>query len=89
MKIFCIAASAVLMTATGALAAAPAEQSEQPAREKKICKSEKITGSLTRVRRTCMTQAEWDRLAEGSREGVEDIIRDAGRGGGSSNGAGL
>ncbi|HEY6816483.1 MAG TPA: hypothetical protein VI168_13160 [Croceibacterium sp.] len=66
------------MTATGALAAAPAaEQAEQPAREKKICKSEKMTGSLTRVRRTCLTQAEWDRLAEGSRDNVNDIVRDS------------
>jgi len=82
MKILCIAASALVMTATGALAAGPqAEQPEQPAKqEKKVCKSEKVTGSLTRVRRTCMTQAQWDRLAEGTRDNVDDIIRDAARG---------
>ena len=36
-----------------------------------------LTGSLTRVRRTCLTQREWDRLAEVTRRGVEGLERDA------------
>ena len=88
MKIFSIAALAALMTATGALAAPQASQAEQPRQEKKVCKSEKITGSLTRVRRTCMTQAEWDRLAQGSRDGVDGMVRDSGRTG-SAEGGGI
>ena len=86
MKILCIAASGLVIAATGVMAAAP--QSEQSAKqEKKICRTEKITGSLTRVRRVCMTQAEWDRLAEGTRDGVDDLIRDANQGAASRNGS--
>ncbi|HEY6816482.1 MAG TPA: hypothetical protein VI168_13155 [Croceibacterium sp.] len=70
-------------TAEGQAAAEPAA-GEQPAAAqaatnpaKRICKTEKMTGSLTRVRRTCLTQSQWDRLAEGTRDGVDDIQRDA------------
>ena len=52
-------------------------QTAEAAKEKKICKTEKVTGSLTRVRRTCLTQREWDRLAEVTRRGVEGLERDA------------
>ena len=52
-------------------------QTAEAAKEKKICKTEKVTGSLTRVRRTCLTQREWDRLSELTRKGVEGLERDA------------
>ena len=52
-------------------------QTAEAAKEKKICKTEKVTGSLTRVRRTCLTQREWDRLAEVTRRGVDGLERDA------------
>lgn len=53
------------------------EVSEPAARqEKKVCRTQKITGSLTRRIRTCMTQAQWDRLAEGTRRGVDEFVRD-------------
>lgn len=47
------------------------------AQEKKICRTERMTGSLTRVRRTCLTRAQWDRLAEGSRRNFEELLADA------------
>jgi predicted secreted protein len=76
MKTLAIAIAAIAMTATSAAAAEPkAADAKQEKKEKKICKSEKMTGSLTRVRRTCMTQREWDQVAEASRRGVNDLDR--------------
>lgn len=60
-------------------------QTAEAAKEKKICKTEKVTGSLTRVRRTCLTQREWDRLAELTRKGVEGLERDANQAEGLQN----
>jgi hypothetical protein len=76
MKILAIAAAAIALAATGAVAAEPkADDAKQEKQEKKVCKSEKMTGSLTRVRRICMTQREWDQVAEASRRGVNDLDR--------------
>ena len=70
--------AALLTSGTVAVAAAPDTDGSQVAqKEKRICKSEKITGSLTRVRRTCYTQREWDRLAEIARRDQDLITRDA------------
>ena len=70
--------AALLASGTAATAAAPDPNGSQDARkEKRICKTEKITGSLTRVRRTCYTQREWDRLAEIARRDQDLITRDA------------
>ena len=95
MKLLAIGAAAIALTAMGAAAAepegeAPAEartQTEPQAREaaeapqeKKVCRSEKITGSLTRVRRICMTQREWDGLAANTRQDVDTLVRDANQG---------
>ena len=76
MKALCIMASAMLMSATGALAqeAIPEQAAQQ---EKRICKTDKMTGSLTRRTRTCLTRSQWSRLSEGSQKNAEDIIRDA------------
>ena len=73
--------AALLTSGTVAVAAAPDTDGSQDAqKEKRICKSEKITGSLTRVRRSCYTQREWDRLAEIARRDVDLITRDANQG---------
>lgn len=81
MKSLQIAAAVLLMTAAGAIAAPPPPEAEaeaeQPAREKKICRTEKITGSLTRVRRTCLTQRQWDEMALNTRRAIEGLERDA------------
>ena len=84
MRILGIAAAAVLMIATGA-SAADGDDGAEAKQEKKICKTEKVTGSLTRVRRTCLTQREWDRLAELTRKGVEGLERDANQAEGLQN----
>ena len=71
---------AVMLVLAASGASAKDEDNTETAeavKEKKICKTEKVTGSLTRVRRTCLTQREWDRLAEVTRRGVEGLERDA------------
>lgn len=75
MKKLLGAALLLLVPESGALAAS--DNADRPAKEKKVCRSEKITGSLTRVRRICMTQAEWDELARRTKKGLDDAQRDA------------
>ena len=75
MKPNWIVAALVACVATGAVA--QDQQPEPEKAEKKICKTQRITGSLTRRSRTCMTQAEWDRVAQGTRNAVDNVIRDA------------
>ncbi|OYW46339.1 MAG: hypothetical protein B7Z33_02815 [Sphingomonadales bacterium 12-68-11] len=69
-------AAAVLLAVV--IAPASAQETSEPAaqQEKKICRSQKMTGSLTRRIRTCMTKAEWDRLAEGSQRTVDRLSRE-------------
>lgn len=65
-----------LTAATGV--SATENEGQQPAKkEKMICKSEKVTGSRTKVRRTCMTQAQWDQLAESTKKGLDEMGRNA------------
>jgi|EndMetStandDraft_4_1072995.scaffolds.fasta_scaffold1182347_2 hypothetical protein len=51
----------------------------EPDPNKKICKNEKMTGSLTRVTRTCMTAAEWSKIAETTNKSIDDLNRNQGR----------
>jgi hypothetical protein len=88
----CAAAMILVMAATGVSAQDSAEEPEAKA-EKKICRTKKMTGSLTRRTRTCLTQAQWDRLAEGARKNVDNLARDANQAqgalsGGTGGGAG-
>lgn len=69
-------AAMALTASAGATAAAPEDQ-EKPKKEKKICRSEKMTGSLTRVNRICMTQAQWDELAARTKRGLDEMTRSA------------
>jgi hypothetical protein len=88
-KHFLLASAVLLATGTMAFAAEPSAKTEgnqdakQEKQEKKVCKSEKMTGSLTRVRRICMTQREWDEVADASRRGVNDLDRQQNINGGS------
>lgn len=42
--------------------------------EKKICRTEKATGSLTRRTRICLTQAQWREIQDRSRRGVDEMV---------------
>ena len=91
-------ATAILIAATGAMAAQPAEQSTpagetastsptaptnvaeteaEPQEEKKICRTSKVTGSLTRRSRICMTEAQWREVNERTRRGVDEMASSA------------
>lgn len=74
-----IVAAAILILSSGAMAAdsqAPASQGEQKA-EKKICRVTKVTGSLTRKNRVCLTASEWEELHRNTKKGLDDFIGDA------------
>jgi hypothetical protein len=67
-----LAAALALAVAAPALAdqAKDAAGPEAP-KEKKICRTETVTGSLISKRRICMTKAEWDELAQRSKSGID------------------
>jgi hypothetical protein len=77
MKLLWIVAGAVL--ATGTAASASDEDSGAPPEEKLVCRTEKVTGSRTKVKRTCMTKAQWDELAERTKKDMDDFSRNAGQ----------
>lgn len=71
----------ILAVATMAPAAYAKDKdaSGPPDPDKKICKNEKMTGSLTRVTRTCMTAAEWSKIAEATSKSIDDLNRNQAR----------
>ena len=98
-----VLATGLLLAATGAVAAPPAEQSapaEQastapsaatnatdaadPADEKKVCRTERATGSLTRRTRVCMTAAQWREVNARTYRGVTEMQGQAAGGTNSS-----
>ena len=71
MRMICRVMMAASLAALVAATPASADDKDASApKEKKICKSEKITGSLTRVRRICLTEAEWKALHDQTRDDV-------------------
>lgn len=74
-----ILALAVLMASTG-VAAQEAATQEEPQPEKKICRTERATGSLTRRTRICMTEAQWRELSQRTRKGMDEMSRPQGGG---------
>ena len=45
--------------------------------EKKICRTEKMTGSLTRVRRICLTAEQWNDLRHRTQQSFQDKVNGA------------
>ncbi len=66
-----------------------AQNAELAPKEKKICRTESVTGSLIAKRRICKTQHEWDELAANTSKTLNDGSRrqNSGSEGGSANGA--
>ena len=101
MKKSSLLALMVLVSATGVSAKdkdqsdeATASSSDQKQdapkkKEKLICHTDRATGSLTRVNRTCHTAEEWNQIAEAARKNIGDISRrqNVGADSGSQNGA--
>ena len=72
---------AIALAASGApissaIAAAPAAD-EAPRQERKICRTTKMTGSLTRRTRICLTEAEWRELNSRTRKGIDEMTSQA------------
>lgn len=76
MKLLWIVAGAALAASSPASAQDSTDEGQSKA-DKVICKTKKITGSRTKVRRTCMTKREWDELADATRRDVQGLERDA------------
>jgi hypothetical protein len=64
--------AAIVMAVSAGSAAAQDNAPEAP-REKKICRTERATGSLTRRTRICMTEAQWRELNSRTHKGVSDM----------------
>jgi hypothetical protein len=93
---YLLAALAAFAVATPAMAGDQEQKSDQEKpKEKKVCRTETVTGSLIAKRRICKTQAEWDELAANTRKNLGDYNRreniggDTGSGSGSNNTAGF
>jgi hypothetical protein len=56
---------------------AHAEDEADVTKEKLVCRTEKLTGSRTKVRRICMTRAQWDEVAQQTKKGLDDFSRSA------------
>jgi hypothetical protein len=74
MKFRYLLAAALTVSLAAPVLAADDKEGEAP-KEKKVCRTERVTGSLVNQRRICMTKSEWDRLAQETRHDIEDIQR--------------
>lgn len=75
MKSFAAILMSGLLLATSSVAVAADEK--EPKKEKKICRTEKMTGSLTRRTRICMTAEEWRELNSRTKRGLDEMNRGA------------
>ena len=69
------AAGVFMLATTGAVAAPP--EADDSRKEMKICRTEKMTGSLTRSRRICATQREWAEAATNTASALNRTSRSA------------
>lgn len=73
-----IVAAVLAFGLVGAAASAQGTQgAQEEPKEKKICRTDKSTGSLTRRTRVCMTEAEWRELNSKVRRGLEEMGQSA------------
>ena len=77
MKSSILAAAAIIAFAGVAASAQEAQNAEQPQEEKKICRTERATGSLTRRTRICLTAAQWRELNDRTRKGLNEMASGA------------
>ena len=60
------------VSAEESTAEAPVQAEAEP--ERKVCRTERATGSLTRRTRVCMTAAQWRELHDRTRRGVDELV---------------
>ncbi len=85
------AAAAEQASTSPSAATSAQDQAAEPQEEKKICRTERATGSLTRRTRVCMTAAQWREInartykgvseMQGSASGSQAIVNNPGAGG--------
>lgn len=68
-----VEAAAAAEQAASAAPSATTGAAEAPKEERKICRTEKATGSLTRRNRICMTAAQWREIYDNTRRGVGEM----------------
>ena len=73
MKTSWVVAACALLIASGAAANDKVQDNDPAKAEKQVCRTEGVTGSLARVNRICMTNAEWNALARQTKSDVEDL----------------
>lgn len=73
MKMTIVLGLAALAAATGAFANDKDDAKASAGAEKLVCHSDKVTGSLARVNKICMTKAEWAALSLRNKTDVEDL----------------
>lgn len=78
LKLTLAAGLAALGTA-GPLSAESTSAEVKAAKEKEVCRTQTATGSLTRKRRICMTQEQWDELAAQTKKGLDEFSSRASR----------
>ena len=71
------AAAADLATPPAVQSDAAGHANANTASEKKVCRSDKVTGSLSRRNRICLTQAQWREVHDRTRRGVGEMQNDA------------
>jgi hypothetical protein len=76
-KALCAAVIAAVLPTAAFAQGLPLPPDAAGAAEKKICRSEKMTGSLTRVRRICLTAQEWDDLRHKTQQSFQDKVNGA------------
>jgi hypothetical protein len=75
----CAVGLMVLMATTGVSAVANDEPQPTDKKQKLICKSDGVTGSRLKKRRTCMTVEQWDQLRAQTQKDLADYSRSAGK----------
>ncbi|MBO9517422.1 MAG: hypothetical protein J7493_05095 [Porphyrobacter sp.] len=88
MKAIWISAAALVTLASVSAAAQEQQQAEPAKDDKKICRTEKMTGSLTRRSRICLTAAQWRELSVRTKKGVDEMQGSASGGQAIVNNAG-
>ena len=76
--IILFAIGAMMMAPSAAFADESAAAKRDPS-DRWICKVERMTGSLTRSKRTCMKASEWDKLANDTGNAVNKYAYESNR----------
>jgi hypothetical protein len=71
MKSVCLLVAAPVLALSSPAFAGDAKPDTAPVTEKKICRTEGVTGSRIGKRRICMTRAEWDKFEEAQRQNMD------------------